>query len=455
MRLVMLLAALLAAPWSFASSWDSQRADLEFARDEFVAKSLAFGEADRQRATAMIDGLIARGHTLSNEAFLLATLRIAALAGNAHEGVHGGWLPATRLPLRMIWFPDGLVIARAAPEYAGLLGARVETIEGLEPRRLLARLRPYAGGSDDYLRWNGMWLVELGGMLHAIGVAKNAERLRLHVRRADGRVLDASVPFVPRTQAPAGASPPRLWSAGAYESERKFGWRSAIDGPPPPLYLRDEDEPFRTVQLATLDALYVQFRANSTADAGGKDIEAFVQRVRDQLAASRPAHLVLDLRFDIGGDIDKTRDLARDMAHAIPGRIFVLTGPYTFSAGIVFAAAMKHDAPERVTFVGERVGDRLRFWSEGRHACMPGAGYCFHVSTGLWDLTRGCAKESACYGDRLDARVDSLDPDIAAPLASRDWLSGRDPAMEAVAAAIKSGPAAGWRGSASSAGTAR
>jgi hypothetical protein len=436
--LLLLLALAVVLPSPAATSWQDQRADLAFARDQYLPKSLAFSKGDRRRAVATIDQVIAHNRPLSNEAFLLATLRIAAMSGNAHEGVHGGWLPSTRLPLRMLWFPDGLVIARAAPQYAELLGARVETIEGLKPRALQARLRPYVGGTDDYVRWNGLWLVEVGGMLHAMGVARQPDRIRMRLRKADGRRVDVSVPFVPRSGAAAGASPPRLWSAAAYESETQHGWRSAIEGAAQPMYLRDDDEPFRMVQLVTLDALYVQFRANSTADAGGRDIGAFVKRVREELAATRPAYLVLDLRFDIGGDIDQTRELARLMAKSVPGRIFILTGPYTFSAGIVMAAAVKHDARERAVIVGEPVGDRLRFWSEGTHVCMPHSKYCLHASDGLWDLTRGCAKEPACYGDRLDARVDSLAPDIAAPLTSRDWLSGRDSAMEAVGAAITS-----------------
>lgn len=427
MRTLLFLAAMLAARAGFASTWDDQRADLEFARDQYVNKSQAFSKADRRRAVAMIDQVIAHGRPLSKEAFLLATLRIAALSGNAHEGVMGGWLPSTRLPFRMIWFPDAMVIARASPQYAELLGARVESIEGLKPKALQGRLRPYFGGPDQYLRWNSPWLVELGGMLHAMGVAKQPDRLRMRLRKSDGRLVDVVVPFVPRSAAAVGASPPRFWSAAAYASEAAYGWRSAIDGPPQPMYLRDDDDPFRIVHLVTLDAMYVQFRANSTADAGGRDIAPFVQRVKEEIAATRPSYLVLDLRFDIGGDIDQTRELARYIAQSVPARIYVLTGPYTFSAGIVFAAAVKHDAADRVVIVGEPVGDRLRFWSEGGHACMPKSGYCLRASTGLWDLTRGCAKEAACYGDRLDARVDSLDPDIAAPLTSRDWLSGRDP----------------------------
>jgi hypothetical protein len=41
--------------------------------------------------------------------------------------------------LRILWFPDALVIARAGPECSDLLGARVETLEGLAPEELLGR----------------------------------------------------------------------------------------------------------------------------------------------------------------------------------------------------------------------------------------------------------------------------------------------------------------------------
>ena len=435
-RTLAFIAALLAAPSVGAASWEEQRADLAFARDHHLSRSLAYSPEARREAAAFIDATIARGEKLSDEAFLLATLRIAALAGNAHETAWGGWLPATRLPVRILWFPDAMVVARAAPEHHALLGARIESIEGLAPDELMARLRSYFGGTDDNLRWNATWAMELGGLLHAMGVGRDAMGLRLRVLRLDGVATDVNLPFVARSAAATGARPPRLWSPPPYESERKHGWRSAIDGREPPLYLREADEPFRIVPLTAMDALYVQFRANSTADAGGRDIKAFVERVRATLDTSRPKNLVLDLRFDIGGDIGQTRDLARAMVAAVPGRIFVLTGPYTFSAGIVFAAAMKREGGARVTLVGEPVGDRLRFWSEGGHVCLPHSKVCFWASDGLWDLRKGCAGEPACYGDRFDARVDSLDPEVRAPLTAAAWLSGRDPAMEAVLAAL-------------------
>ena len=79
------------------------------------------------------------------------------------------------------------------------------------------------------------------------------------------------------------------------------------------------------------------------------------------LKAQKPRNVILDLRFDVGGNIMLTRGLARDIATTTPGRVFVLTSPFTFSAGIVTASAAKHDGGPRVTLVGAPVSEALRF----------------------------------------------------------------------------------------------
>ena len=82
--------------------------------------------------------------------------------------------------------------------------------------------------------------------------------------------------------------------------------------------------------------------------------------------------------------------------------------------------------------MGEEVGDRLRWWSEGKLACLPNSHYCLHATTGLWDLRHGCGGEPHCYGDQYDSNVGSLQPEIWAPLTAAAWLKGEDPAMAAV-----------------------
>lgn len=91
---------------------------------------------------------------------------------------------------------------------------------------------------------------------------------------------------------------------------------------------------------------------------------------------------------------------------------------------------------ERVTIIGDDVGDSLRFWSEGQTVCLPYSKYCLHFTDGLWDLANGCAEHPACYGDKFQTRVASLKPDYYAPLTVKALREARDPAMETVSRLI-------------------
>jgi hypothetical protein len=433
---LVLLAFIWAAPAAAAqlSTAGARIADLEVAKSSYVLKSKAFTPQARQHALALIADLEHRAGALSDAQYLIGMMEIAAAAQNGHDSLDigdGAWTPATRLPLRLIWFPDGIVVARAAPELAGLLGARVVRVEGLTSAQLLARLRPLSGGVDAYRKWNLMWVVENGGMLHALGVAHDPNRLVFDFLLPDGRQVSRTIAFVAKPQLPSGADPARYWSPEPIDTETAHGWRTAIDPARTPLYLADADTLYRASALPELQALYIQFRANW--DENGQYIKPFAQSLLSQIESSQPENVVLDLRFDVGGDIDVTRALMKAIAERTFGRVYLLVGRYTFSAGIAAAAIVKHDGP-RVTVIGEELGDNLRWWSEIDETCLPHTHLCLRGTHGLWDLAKGCKGEPSCYGDRYGATVGSLKPDIFAPLTARTWLDGRDPGLEAIRA---------------------
>ena len=433
------LAALLVLGHPAAAATDAKARleDLAALRSQYVDKTRSFTPAGREKALAVIDGLERRADGLSDTDLLVGVLRVIALAHNAHDSLSGAAVaaPPARLPIHLIWFADALVVARADARNADLLGARVIALDGVDPARLLERLEGVSSGVPDYIRWNATWFYERASLLHALGVAKAGDRVRLDLVLPDGRRVSRLLADVPTEAMPKGLSPKRVWSRAPAADEAARGWRTAAGSAAEPLYLQDPDEPFRMTEIPELNALYVQLRANMDTD--GHAISPFVAGVREALKARGPRNVILDLRFNTGGNILLTRSMARDIATTTPGRVFVLTGPFTFSAGIVTAAATKHDGGARVTLVGEPVGDALRFWSESRAAtCLPNSHYCMNANTGLWDLTHNCKGEAGCFGDFLDARVDSLTPDIAAPITSKAWLAGRDPGMEAVAAAL-------------------
>jgi hypothetical protein len=412
----------------------AQLEDLELAKANYILKSQAFSGDARKRALELTKVLGNRAGTLSSIEFLVGIQKLSALADNGHDGVKwpkDAWRPPTRLPLRLIWFPDGMLVARAAPKVAELLGARVVSIEGRSPDQLLSRLRVVVGGSAEYRTWNALWAIECGGVLHALGLAKAPDRLRLQLALMKGGIVERTVATIPSEEIPTGVEPSRLWSPAPFPGEPERDWRTAVELSDPPLYLQHPDELFFSAPLPDLKALYVQFRMNISY--GSHAIEPFVEAVRKELETKPPENLILDQRFNTGGSIDLTRDLMRAIAAKIGGRIYLLVGRYTFSAGIVSAAALKHDGADRVIVVGEDIGDRLQFWSETHHpVCLPHSRLCLLPTVGFWDLQHGCKGKPGCYGDKFDARVDSLKPQLRAPLTAADWLGGRDPGMEAV-----------------------
>jgi hypothetical protein len=218
-------------------------------------------------------------------------------------------------------------------------------------------------------------------------------------------------------------------------NERRLGWRSAVQGEIDPFYLQESDLLFRMSRLPEMEALYVQFRSHRGTDA--QPIEPFVDRVEAEIRTNAPKNMIVDLRHDSGGNADHTIETMRLIGDSVKGRIYILIGPYTFSAGIVTAAVLKCSAGARAVLVGEEVGDRLRWWSEGRNVRLPNSGYRLHVSDGLWDLVNGCAEDEHCYGDRFGAKVGSLTPDLPAGITARSWMAGEDPGLEAISLDLK------------------
>lgn len=345
-KLVLMICFFAAVAVGMASEANkkSRLSDLEIAKREYVDKSPAFTEEARASAVKLITELRGQVASMTDEQFLFALARIPALADNAHDTFYpddGAWVPTLRLPVRMIWFPDALIIARAAPEQASLLGASVIALEGLILSQLMKRLRPLQGGVDPYRRWQLNWIFHSPEALHALRIADAPDRLRMRLKLKDGTVTDAVVIAQPKENVPAGQHPSRYWPPDLWPGEKEKGWRAAVDPVHAPLYLQDGNAWFRMTSLSDLHTLYIQFRTNM--DEEDANIAPSVSSVTERLRSDPPQNIIVDLRFDTGGDNTQNRYLMKMIALKVPGRIYLLVGNYTFSAGIASAAALAHD----------------------------------------------------------------------------------------------------------------
>lgn len=406
-------------------------------RDVVLANERSGTQAQVNAFESFTRELYWRSDTLSAERLVLEYSRALAFFDNAHSTLID--LRLKRVPLRLHWFSDGLYVVKAAPGLEPLLGAKVVGLEGRDPEELLRLLQPYVPGVEGWRRYRSEALFTAPATLRALGASSDESTLLVDYEKP-GQAR-ASLAVVVQANPPPGDTfrEFRHLFPGDESFETK-GWLRAGDGAAAkPLYLRDLPNPFARAWLPELKAEYIRLDgSNSTPQV---DLPSFLDAAVDEAGANGAKNAIVDLRFDWGGNYLLARRFAPRLASAIPadGRIFVITGPNTFSAGLILAARIKHFAGPRVVVVGEPAGDRLEFWAEGLDVELPPNEPELYISTAKHDLAHGCRwldRDCFVLDKFFPAAAGNLDVAIPARNAFADYMAGRDAALERIATAI-------------------
>jgi len=397
-------------------------ADVEAMRT-YVERNKAYSPAERTAALRRVELL--PGLAATPARFELEVAHIAALADNGHSVLLPPQWPSRyrRSPVHLGLFADGLYVVSAPADRGQLVGRRVLRINGHDWREIRAAYARYQGGLPSFRDQFVPLFMEIPALLAAAGFGSDPDRLSLTLAARAGR---------PETAIVQAALTP-------YRDEAAFSGESPlIDGarllPPAsvPLYLQDPEPLFRLAFPAELDGAYVQLKA-----IRGLGIQQFFEQTLVELRRRRPHNIVVDLRFNMGGDLN----IARDFMQALPGiardRVYAITSGRTFSAAISSLGYLKQAAGDRLTIVGEPIGDRLEFWAEGDIMQLPGLGALVLYASERHNYMTGCP-EPDCHSAIREhpIRVRSLQPDLPVALTWADFSAGRDPAMAAILADI-------------------
>lgn len=362
---------------------------------------------ERSAWVAEAEAVKARLATLGDEAALTELVRLAALPGVAGRDGHTGIFPFIEgsgtnvYPLRFWQFPEGLVITDATPPHADLIGLRIETIAGLPAAEVLARLEPLvARDNASSLRGFTTAYLRVSELLVGLGLLPEVGPLTLEVVDPDGAERTVVVETVPVDDAPV---------AHAGELARM------PDGDP--LWLRPDASPITWAELADRRTAYVRYREMLG------DPSAVADEVLTRATAGAVDRVVVDVRRNPGGNNTTYGPLLRalrDPAIDREGRLFVLIGRSTFSAATNFVIDLERETS--AVFVGEAMGGSPRLFGDPRSTRMRASEQQLFMATRRWE-----GRTPA--DDRL-----VLEPDLAVELTWADWLSGRDPVLDAVVA---------------------
>jgi hypothetical protein len=414
-----------------ASKLDAQRQDIRYFR-QLIALDRSFSPADRTEANRRLDALEALGTLLDRPHFRVSLMQIDALADNGHSRVEYERSAAPmELPVRVAAFSDGLYIMRATAINADLLGSRVTAIDGQAIDVVMAKLEQLRGGTPQWRRLNASQYLPLQDLLFGIDVAPDMQHSNWTVQTPVGAIITRRLEaYVPTAAEPAVSL--NRWLSSEPVPDMPEQWRAVEPDRPLPVSLTDFEKAFRNLPLPGTCTQFIQFKSN--VDQGGQRIKDFVSNTESRLRQVQPCNVILDLRYDGGGDYMNTYGFAHELPKRISlsGKIIVLTGPATFSAGISTAAAVLHVDKQRVVILGEAVGDRLQFFSEGGLACLPNYPLCVAYETGKHDYQHACTDWDVCFWLNyiFQFRVESLDPDEVIPLSFKDWRAGVDPVLD-------------------------
>jgi hypothetical protein len=292
--------------------------------------------------------------------------------------------------------------------------------------------RYFGGPRTHYDQFASPFFLESPELLNAAGLAANADRVTLQLKLRDGSERDAEIVAEP-------PDPHAPWTFGVkYLTPQKFrnetpGWTPLLPlNTALPVFLREFNVPFRSEYWEDRHVYYIQFRSNG--DENGYAIGDFVERVRADILAKRPRFIILDQRFNQGGDFTKTASLMKALTTLTDSvqHIYVLTSAWTFSAGNTSVALAKDHAGNRLTIVGEPVGDRIRMWGEGGSMSLPNSKLSIGFATGMHDYSQPCTGQPGCFWIMrfFPMHVKSIEPDVRVPYTFDDYVNLRDPILD-------------------------
>lgn len=201
-------------------------------------------------------------------------------------------------------------------------------------------------------------------------------------------------------------------------------WIHAINATPGnlPIGFRDRRTPQWFEYVPESKMMYFQF--NSVVDTQGESMATFTRRLFAALDSTAAEALVIDLRWNNGGNSRLLPPLIQGIMERPRlnqrEKLFAITGPYTFSAAM--NAATMLDRHTQVMLVGEPTVSSPNFVGESNVITLPWSGVPVSISDYFWQTSWP-----------MDYRT-SLAPELYAPLTFHAYRAKRDPAMEAIAA---------------------
>ena len=348
--------------------------------------------------------------SLSDEQIIFKIIRLFGALGSGHNFI----LPTSpdkgalkKLPVQFYQFNDGLFIVDAEEGLEQWIGYKVESIENTPIEAALQKTNAVnARDNDMQILWLGPYYLGLPDVLKGLGIVKNANQVTITLSDKEGKSEKV-------------AMNPVAWQFTGMPILPKLKTENQ------PLFLSKTEDNYWAKTLPKYNVMYIQF--NVVQQKEELTLMDFNLKLRENIKQSNSQNLILDLRFNSGGDGSIVPPMLKTLIEFEiinpEGKIFVLMGRGTFSAAqnllteiTIFTNAI---------LVGEPSGSSPSFIGE--------AGWFKLPYSGLLGIVASQYHQTSTTEDHRDW----IAPHIPVGLSSTDYFNGNDKALNIIMEVIK------------------
>lgn len=378
----------LIAQTNTAAQWQE---DINYFKEQMVKKHKnAFHHVSKEEYEKDMEQLYKDVPALKDYEVIVRLMQVAAKIGDGHTSVH---LQANfkRYPIRLNYFGDDLYVIAATPSYKDALGTRLIKIGEFGLEEINKRIASVI--SQDQNKWYTMSMAPafliVPEIVTALGLASNYDKVSFTFMDSLNKEIKLDLVPIPA------------------DLNERFIPASKTQ----PLFRQNLNDPFWFTYLDDINAVYLSFKKYD-------DINQNINKLFDLIEEKKATRLIVDLRFNGGGDFFKGRRLIsrikENSAINQKGNLFVITGRRTFSAAMVNSIDFKKET--KAIILGEPPGEKPNSYSENDEMKLPNSKLVVSYSTRYYKF--------------LEEDTPAFEPDIRIDQSWKEFNEGRDPVME-------------------------
>lgn len=370
------------------------------------------------KSNQIIDSIKENIDSFSDNKIKLLISHCVSMADDAHTAVY--FRNFRRVPLRLYLFDDGLYVIKAQKGFEQFLGKKVVAICDKSVDELLEILDYYKSGNKSWIENESSYFLASPDFFEAANLSPTSDSIKYEFADKNESYL---YPIENIDKSDEYSAWRDLSPINNLNTDT-MNWEHVLNDTSLPLYLSYLDKDYHVEYLGALHAMYIQINISN-------NLEGFNRVIKNCLDSNNVQNLIIDFRFNGGGDYTKLAAFSKTIHQKVKGKIFIITGKATFSAGICIAARLKYFSKGRAIIIGQNSGDRLQFWAEGRHFSLPNSKIVARAVYGFHDWENDNFELFKTHWINLFFGVAAKDltPDAPIKLIFKDYYKGIDKAM--------------------------